>query len=147
MFLSRPDQVTFKKGKRSERILNRLRERSTSLVRLNAENQRQKYIVEKLIKREHKKQLPVVDEVLWSGIKCTSLLKTNPVVIHSCLFFLLFEKHNLILFLFFPHPSSPRWYWWPESTKTKGRSYNLPLYVLPKNCFLLVVISHVHAVI
>ncbi|XP_059161066.1 ribosome biogenesis protein NOP53-like [Physella acuta] len=62
----KPDQVTFKKGKRSERILNRLRERSTSLVRLNAESQRQKYIVEKLIKREHKKQLPVVDEVLWS---------------------------------------------------------------------------------
>ncbi|CAL1527566.1 unnamed protein product [Lymnaea stagnalis] len=63
----KPDDITFQKGKRTERIISRNNERSRSQVRIIAEKQRQKWKEEKLKEKIHKKQLPVVTEDLWLG--------------------------------------------------------------------------------
>ncbi|CAG5120794.1 unnamed protein product, partial [Candidula unifasciata] len=64
-----PDSQNFQKGLRKKRIIDRVRERSKSQVRVAAQKQSQKYEETRKVAQAQKRQLPVVDSDLWADDK------------------------------------------------------------------------------
>ena len=63
----RPDGPNFQKGKRTNRILDRLRARTQSQTRLKAAEESRKYAENRRDVVEKRKQMPVTAEDLWAN--------------------------------------------------------------------------------